>query len=135
MIRLCFQPRWSTPVLVALSLCAPLSAQDELAPAREFVRGSMNGVRPDISDVISMTNTIFDVFSDGGIPFRDCSGELNLDAADVNDNEHFTLADPLLLILSLTDVFEVPAPFPDCGAGFEGTDRALGCDEVPRECE
>ena len=36
-------------------------AQDEFAQAR-FVRGSMSGVRPDISD--------------GGLPFRDCSGEL-----------------------------------------------------------
>jgi hypothetical protein len=116
----------AAPALVlALSVSAVLRSQDG------FSRGDVNAdASVDLSDV----NTMLSAFLGLRPSFVGCGFEIEPDAADVNDNEHFTIADPLYLAYTLflnLSGLKIPEPRA-CGAdptggmrGFEDVDPAF----------
>ncbi|MEM7234387.1 MAG: dockerin type I domain-containing protein [Planctomycetota bacterium] len=100
--------------------------EPEPTPVVGFVRGDLDGDSlPSIDDFIPLLTL---VLGDGTQPIG-CDGEGHVEAADVNDNEHVTIADFLMLRDHLFR--ESQGLDPDCK--LDTTDDTDGFDEIDEE--
>ncbi|MEM7166665.1 MAG: hypothetical protein AAF581_14450 [Planctomycetota bacterium] len=108
-----------------------LLAFPSLAPAQatEFIRGDTNADGlTEISDVIQMYGYLTNPVANPG-PMTGCAanpGEISIDAADFNDNEFLTIADPVKLSLNLFGPTVPPLFAPtSCGVDPDNSERGF----------
>jgi hypothetical protein len=91
-------------------------------PQGAFLRGD-----PDASGEVDLADaqSVLDYLWTSGPPARGCAGAVDLDSADVNDNEWITIADFLALRSALAGSGEVPPPAADCGLDPDGGQRGF----------